>query len=215
MKKSQAALEFLVTYGWALMIVLIMVGVIVYFGLLSPNNFISDSCDTGDELKCEDFGIYNNGVILQVRNNFGKDITVTKIDFSLGERGIPLAPLGPCSVGVVPNGRIFPLMCEFNLNEIPVDGEKKKINVIITYHRTPNGNLHTISGTVIAESQKQEISVLTCASYQAKCCYNVFTCPGENGEPAGDVNNGDFDYGPAKDCNDGSHTCWSRCSAFC
>ncbi|MEM4260223.1 MAG: hypothetical protein QXG00_03230 [Candidatus Woesearchaeota archaeon] len=215
MKKSQVALEFLVTYGWALMIILIMIGVIVYFGLMNPNNFISDNCDMGDELKCEDFGIYNNGVIIQVRNNFGKDIVVSNIEFTLGDKEVPLIPIAPCSLGVIPNGRIYPIRCEFNQNDILSDREKKKLNIIITYNRAPMGNPHTISGTLIGTLQNNNVPLLTCALYGGRCCINYDDCTVPNGEPAADINYGDFNYGPVSDCNDGWHTCWSKCSRVC
>ncbi len=36
-KKSQAALEFLITYGWAFLVILLMIGTLSYFGILSPS----------------------------------------------------------------------------------------------------------------------------------------------------------------------------------
>lgn len=46
-KKSQAAIEFLMTYGWAILVVLIAVGALAYFGVLNkekilPSNFIEN-----------------------------------------------------------------------------------------------------------------------------------------------------------------------------
>ena len=38
-KKSQAAMDFLMTYGWAILIVLIAIGALAYFGVLSPEKF--------------------------------------------------------------------------------------------------------------------------------------------------------------------------------
>jgi len=36
MKKGQVAFEFLMTYGWAIIVVLVVVGALAYFGVLSP-----------------------------------------------------------------------------------------------------------------------------------------------------------------------------------
>lgn len=38
-KKSQAAMEFLMMYGWAILIVLIALGALWYFGVLNPDYF--------------------------------------------------------------------------------------------------------------------------------------------------------------------------------
>jgi uncharacterized protein (UPF0333 family) len=35
-KKSQAAMEFLMTYGWAIIVVLVAISALAYFGVLSP-----------------------------------------------------------------------------------------------------------------------------------------------------------------------------------
>ena len=36
-KKSQAAMEFLMTYGWAILVVLVAICALAYFGVLSPD----------------------------------------------------------------------------------------------------------------------------------------------------------------------------------
>ncbi|MAG47370.1 hypothetical protein CL617_02090 [archaeon] len=41
-KKAQAAMEFLMTYGWAILIILVVLGALFYLGVFSPN--ISTSC---------------------------------------------------------------------------------------------------------------------------------------------------------------------------
>ena len=39
---SQAALEFLTTYGWAILVVLIAVGALAYFGVLDLGKFLPE-----------------------------------------------------------------------------------------------------------------------------------------------------------------------------
>ena len=45
-KKSQAALEFLTTYAWAFLVIIIMIGALAYFGvwLNAIFNFSKPSC---------------------------------------------------------------------------------------------------------------------------------------------------------------------------
>ena len=38
MKKSQQAMEFLMTYGWAIIVVLVAIGALAYFGVLNIKN---------------------------------------------------------------------------------------------------------------------------------------------------------------------------------
>ncbi|MFT4310661.1 MAG: hypothetical protein ACMXYC_03440 [Candidatus Woesearchaeota archaeon] len=59
-KKGQAALEFLTTYGWAFLVILIMIGALAYFGVLNPQRFISDKCVATTGFSCAETG-FNNG----------------------------------------------------------------------------------------------------------------------------------------------------------
>ena len=43
-KKAQAAMEFLMTYGWAILVVLVVIGALAYFGVLSPKKLLPDKC---------------------------------------------------------------------------------------------------------------------------------------------------------------------------
>jgi len=46
-KKGQAALEFLMTYGWAFLVILVMIGALAYFGFIPiPNNQIEGGSTT-------------------------------------------------------------------------------------------------------------------------------------------------------------------------
>jgi hypothetical protein len=40
-KKSQAAMEFMLTYGWAILAAIIAIGVLAYFGVFDPNSFVN------------------------------------------------------------------------------------------------------------------------------------------------------------------------------
>lgn len=56
MKKAQSAVEFLITYGWAFLVILVVIGALVYFDVLSPSRFIPDSCRSGDPLvSCDEY----------------------------------------------------------------------------------------------------------------------------------------------------------------
>ncbi|MCB9359484.1 YpfN family protein [Candidatus Woesearchaeota archaeon] len=54
-KKSQAAMEFLMTYGWALLVVLIAIAALAYFGLLNPSRFLPEKCEIAPGITCMDF----------------------------------------------------------------------------------------------------------------------------------------------------------------
>ena len=60
--RAQAALEFLTTYGWALLLITIMIGAIVYFGVIRPKHVVREECITSNyPFECEDFILDMNG----------------------------------------------------------------------------------------------------------------------------------------------------------
>jgi hypothetical protein len=40
MLKGQTALEYILTYGWAILIILIVAGVLAYYGVFAPEGFL-------------------------------------------------------------------------------------------------------------------------------------------------------------------------------
>ncbi len=77
--RGQAAMEFLMTYGWAILVVLVAIGALAYFGVLSPDRFLPERCTGPAGLDCVDKAQINapsNGVTLAVRNNLGFPISV-------------------------------------------------------------------------------------------------------------------------------------------
>ncbi|MFH1174241.1 MAG: hypothetical protein V1725_03855 [archaeon] len=83
--RAQAALEFLTTYGWAIMVVLVAVAALAYFGVLNPKQLLPEKCIVGAGLSCIDYGVeFNaNGKPWSISaifvNNYGttiRDITM-------------------------------------------------------------------------------------------------------------------------------------------
>lgn len=82
--KSQAALEFLTTYGWAFLVILIMIGTLAYFGVLKPSKILPNRCNIGPEFQCVDYQISATGSTfkLRLKNNAGEPITVQSVTLS-------------------------------------------------------------------------------------------------------------------------------------
>ena len=73
MKKAQQAMEFLITYGWALLIVLIVIAALAYFGVLNPERLLPQSCILMPGLSCTDFKVNAEGIAITVLNGYGKN----------------------------------------------------------------------------------------------------------------------------------------------
>lgn len=82
-KKAQAAMEFLMTYGWAILVVLAAIGALAYFGILSPERFLPEKCMLEPGIDCTGFKVTPAETTLVLRNGMGKSLMVDAI--SVGE----------------------------------------------------------------------------------------------------------------------------------
>ena len=152
-KKAQAAMEFLVTYGWAILGVLVVIGALTYFGFFNTQKYTNDMCSLGDQLTCEEYKADTEGnVYVNVRNNFGVSINITRFEWTSdyghrvctnsviiqpGELGSLGMPCGGLSSSIT-----FPL------------NEKVKLNIKIMFNRVGSSNSYNQTGEMIVTTEK-------------------------------------------------------------
>jgi uncharacterized protein (UPF0333 family) len=64
-KRGQAAMEFLMTYGWAILIVLVALGALYYLGLFDSDSKSTGSCSLPAPLLCKDIITDETGVTVK------------------------------------------------------------------------------------------------------------------------------------------------------
>ena len=74
-KKSQAALEFLTTYAWAFLVILVMVGALAYFGILRSIKILPIRCNFFIYISSYDFLIF---IIANLYKSFGNKVLYAK-----------------------------------------------------------------------------------------------------------------------------------------
>jgi len=110
-KKAQAAMEFLKTYGWAILVVLAAIGALAYFGVLSPDRFLPEKCTLPSGIACLDFTGSTTSVSLVIQNSAGFDMS---------------------NVTVVANATGYTLACTATGDNVLTDGEKDTFTCIPT-----------------------------------------------------------------------------------
>jgi hypothetical protein len=83
-KKGQAALEFLLTYSWAILVVIVIIGALAYFGVLNPENFIPEMCTFAAGFACTDY-VYDDAaenLTIRVTNGLGRGIELQEMNFT-------------------------------------------------------------------------------------------------------------------------------------
>ena len=78
-KRAQAAMEFLMTYGWAILVVLAAIAALAYFGVLSPEKFLPEKCILEPGLTCVSSKITPTSSTLFITNGLGRTITITSV----------------------------------------------------------------------------------------------------------------------------------------
>ena len=87
-KKGQSdAMEFLMTYGWAILVVLIAVGALMYF--IKPTYMLPEKCilSTGHGLSCDKFVSYNSEIKLNIESSLDEYIIISDAYIKQGKIG--------------------------------------------------------------------------------------------------------------------------------
>ena len=87
-KKGQASLDFLATYGWAFLIIIVAVAGLAYFDVFSFDKYLPESCSIDQNLMCGNAYKINStgGVEIQLKNNRQEKITIT--NFYINEKNL-------------------------------------------------------------------------------------------------------------------------------
>ncbi len=157
-RKSQAALEFLTTYAWAFLVIIIMVGALAYFGVLSPSKLLPDRCNFGPEVGCskDTMVVVNsetNTLTMRLENNAGAPVTITTgtVTTDVTTAGTCTAQINDAAISnfawASDTAIIFNADCTGAGAGLGGDAlvkkEKIKFNIEINYYPTAAGSTYT------------------------------------------------------------------------
>ncbi len=151
-KKGQAAMEFLMTYGWAILVVLVVIGALSYFGVLSPSTLLPEKCTFPVSISCTDYSVLGTGLTFILQNGAGRDMIIKGVSATseaLGSgvltcscnntaQGSVLLRNGAStsfSVITVPNGACAATDCNFR--DTGRDKNRYQINVTYSWLDSP------------------------------------------------------------------------------
>ncbi len=86
--RGQASLEYVMTYGWAILALVIVLAALFATGVFSPSYLVAEECSFGSNLKCN-FALFNEGghtrMLITVFNGFPYRINVTGLGLATAE----------------------------------------------------------------------------------------------------------------------------------
>ena len=149
--KGQSAIEFLVTYGWAILAAMIVVGALAYFGIFNTQRYVNDACYFGDQMTCEDYAAYHNGTVaMRLRNNFGVPIDVTLATAKSDYGQVTCNTAGLTNIQA---GNLFEIKCLLTAGTLSTNN-KLKYKTVVTFKHTGSGNLHNQTGDLTVTVQQ-------------------------------------------------------------
>ncbi len=151
---GQTAMEYLLTYGWAILVVLVVIGALVFFGVLSPQRFLPAKCDISGDVKCTAFKIGTASTQLKLLGASSSALTITSItvkkqDGTVCGTRLPVATTGTADLKVLGPGAesTYTITCA---HDLPT-GTRAKLPFDVAYTDQGSGFTHTGSGTIVAD----------------------------------------------------------------
>jgi len=135
-KRGQAAIEFLMTYGWAILAAVIAIGVLAYFGVFSPGKYVTGNAIVNPPFYVNAWNAKaSTGITLELKNNGGEDYVIQNVDASnCGSFGTATSILADSKAAIT-------VTCD----PVLVDGNSYKGDITITYRKT--GSLVDLTST--------------------------------------------------------------------
>lgn len=155
-KKGQAAMEFLMTYGWAILVVLAAIGALAYFGVLSPDRMLPNSYTLAGGFSAGQYKVdaTKGQLNLEVKNNLGSGVSNYTVDITLPTGSAYTCATNSTYVDAtgLSNGAssgILTMCTDLVINE----GDKFKADIKVTYYKSGESLSHTASGSITAGAE--------------------------------------------------------------
>jgi hypothetical protein len=172
-RKGQAAMEFLMTYGWAILVVLAAIAALAYFGVLSPNKLLPERTTFTAPLPSIDNAVVNadGTIVIAFRNNVGVAIDLTgegnvtpgtgvvctttnTITAADNAGGAIVVDANSATATDIQNGETFLITWTCTPGTAPDQGQKFKADALyFTYRNTETGQTRRQVGTVDGKYQ--------------------------------------------------------------
>ncbi|MFT4311100.1 MAG: hypothetical protein ACMXX7_00580 [Candidatus Woesearchaeota archaeon] len=175
-KKAQAALEFMTTYGWALVALVATVGVLGFMGFFDGMSLVSDRCVSDLPFVCKQGSsiLTNKGAAISLSNPSREEYRVSGLEYRLDKD----SPWSTC-MGFVP--RIInpseeeTIVCNFNTadrNELSSSLRSRKTMDIRTHY----SRVADRSGDFVRNADIELLSRVSLASQQQSFMFASFEC---------------------------------------
>ncbi|MDD5318107.1 MAG: carboxypeptidase regulatory-like domain-containing protein, partial [Candidatus ainarchaeum sp.] len=206
--RAQSSLEFLTTYMWAVMLLLVMLGFLYYLGAFSGLRYSPPACYVMEGVSCTSYAIYGNSsgfvVAFSGQNNLGFDIGFDDNAVAVTAENLGLAgkntyagdcySSNPANPPIVEDGRNYTCMVVIGYTQrVPQPGDVESLQIVFNYKNcgadpsypsTKNCNTQRVVSHSSAGSIYARVESLAGSSLETLFCGNG-VCDTPLGETAG------------------------------
>ncbi|MFH1591316.1 MAG: hypothetical protein ABIC95_05315, partial [archaeon] len=144
---------FLMTYGWAILVVLIVIGALAYFGVLNPQQFLPQKCQFSQGLVCQDHKIDGGDGVMYIRvnNGLGNDIIIWGLNFT-SDNNLVLCGNSTFAPFTLNAGKenTMSVYCGIGVS----NGSRVKGDLRLEYQDLQTNFNHTIMGTLLSDVEQ-------------------------------------------------------------
>lgn len=135
-------MEYMSTYIYTGLALVIVVGSMTYFGAFNPSTYTKENCESGTQLRCQDSSITTNGEIkILLSNQLDREITINNYTFIYED--ISYTVTINDDIKAKENITISYIITSLSFSK----GKKESVSYEINYHATGSNNNFIIRGT--------------------------------------------------------------------
>ncbi len=153
--KLQSAMEYMVTYGWAIIIIAVALAALVALGVFNPATFTGQECIMAAGFSCINYFLASNGVLtLNLEQATPTTVTITAVgcNLNLTTANMYVVPNNGVNVTIGGNYTFTGVQCyNYGTAFSGSVGSLFKGSLAVNYTDTQTGFPHTIYGTLIAK----------------------------------------------------------------
>lgn len=218
--KNQISIEYLSTFGWILLVVLVTILTLSYFGVFDISNQIPKKCNFGEQIDCNNQFIDSNGnFVVSLTSRFNKQIEIKSFDLDNY-----LIDINNCSSTILVPGRETNIICsmtDLGGNQVLFDDDRQSFDVTLTIEPLGTTDSYEIDGNIFTDIIDADVSVaFSCTGLGGQeTCDQAFMCEGSIISSNDYLGQGYCCIGTCvqnycEDVNQGNGTCCGSCDGL-
>ena len=106
-------MEYLMTYGWAILIIAVVMGVLFETGFFSPGSAASQFCQLESGFTCSNYYLLQNGLLtVSILQDTSSPLNITAIGCNTNTTSISMTPVSPQVTLLVGVNSTFNVQCK-------------------------------------------------------------------------------------------------------